>query len=311
MQQVDILARVWVALCTFAETGGGRTRVRFQSRRLTRHSIDSRFFCLSKCLFVHIHGQDWSSAKADACVLAAAPFHSIVMSDVIYEEEIVEMLVHTLRRLCHLHLQTHTGDEASDESDGCAGHEPSDQRHLSNMACHSQPAVYLCASHRTERVEDLFFTALAPWFTVTELTSTVNGELRRLLNRDAIAIWKLDVRPQCLHRLAESIPELRPAETIPELGPDSARHGPLEAKEKVQHMGTAQEIGTNSLSLSQETHISQSQETHTPQSEESNASQEMLCTAMHSLTKRTVIRRFEQHVTFHSLLGAVDLEQLD
>jgi hypothetical protein len=238
-------------------------------------------------------------------VLEAAPFDSIVMSDVIYEEEIVEMLVHTLRRLCHLHLQTHTRGQASDESDACVVHEASDQRHLRHMPSEAQPPVYLCASHRTERVEDLFFTALAPWFTVTELTSTVNGELRRLLNRDAIAIWQLHVRPQCLHRLAESIPELRPAT------PRTPADGGLEAKEQVQHMGTLEEIGTNRLSQSQATHISQSKASHTSQSKESNPSQDMLCTALHSLSKHPVIRRFEQHATFHSLFRGVDLEELD
>jgi hypothetical protein len=219
-------------------------------------------------------------------VLDSAPFDSIVMSDVIYEEEIVEMLVNTLRRLCHLHYQMHTRDQASDESDAYVGNEPSDQRNLS----HQQPAVYLCASHRTERVEHLFFTALAPWFTVTELTSTVNGELRRLLNRDAIAIWKLHVRPQCVHRLTEAIPELRP----------TPHDSGLEEKE-----GTEEEIGTKRLSLSQETRISLSQAS---QSQESNPSQDMPCTALHSLSKHT---GFEQHATSHRLLRAVDLEQLD
>ena len=189
----------------------------------------------------------------------------------------------------------HTRDQASDESDAHVGNEPSDQRNLS----HQQPAVYLCASHRTERVEHLFFTALAPWFTVTELTSTVNGELRRLLNRDAIAIWKLHVRPQCLHRLAESIPELRPA---------TPADGGLEANEQVQHMGAVEEIGTKRLTQSQSTHISQSQATHNTESQESNPSQDMPCTALHSLSKHT---GFEQHATSHRLLRAVDLEQLD
>jgi hypothetical protein len=55
-------------------------------------------------------------------------------------------------------------------------------------------AVYICASHRAERLEDIFFAALDPWFACEELTNTLNPVLRRLLNKDAIAIWVLKVR---------------------------------------------------------------------------------------------------------------------
>ncbi len=55
-------------------------------------------------------------------------------------------------------------------------------------------AVYICASHRSERLEDIFFAALDPWFACEELTNTLNPVLRRLLNKDAIAIWVLKVR---------------------------------------------------------------------------------------------------------------------
>ncbi len=55
-------------------------------------------------------------------------------------------------------------------------------------------AVYICASHRAERLEGIFFAALDPWFACEELTNTLNPVLRKLLNKDAIAIWVLKVR---------------------------------------------------------------------------------------------------------------------
>ena len=146
-------------------------------------------------LFTLAREQDWLEATADACVLEAAPYDAIVMSDVIYEEEIVQALVQTLRRLCHLHLQTQTHTQAQTQSQ-------------------SGPPVYLCASHRTERVEELFFTSLGPWFSVTELTGTANPVLRRLLNRDAIAIWRLEVRGNRQPDLLDCIP---PLDSIPPL----------------------------------------------------------------------------------------------
>jgi len=57
------------------------------------------------CTFMYAASLDWLEATADPDVLAAAPFDTIVMSDVIYEEELIMPLVHTLRRLCHLNLQ--------------------------------------------------------------------------------------------------------------------------------------------------------------------------------------------------------------
>ena len=64
----------------------------------------------------------------------------------------------------------------------------------SNMLDEIPPLVYMSASHRAERLEDIFFAALDPWFACEELTNTLNPVLRRLLNKDAIAIWVLKVR---------------------------------------------------------------------------------------------------------------------
>jgi len=149
---------------------------------------------------MHAASLDWFESTADPIVLAAVPFDTIVMSDVIYEEEIVEPLVHTLRRLCHLHLQhqQHTISRSAH----------TDSRSQINTL--RPPPVYLCASHRTERMENMFFEAVAPWFTVTELTAAVNLVLTKWLNRDAIAIWLLEARAEKFVDLVDGIGALHP-----------------------------------------------------------------------------------------------------
>ena len=129
---------------------------------------------------------DWLDAIADPQVLAAAPFDAIIMSDVIYEEEIVIPLVNTLRRLCRMNA-TMSGDQPMN---------------------HVLP-IYLCASHRAERIEDMFFTSASPWFSCRELTLTVRQPLRGLLNKDAIAIWVLQARETLVPHLVDGIGELR------------------------------------------------------------------------------------------------------
>jgi hypothetical protein len=141
-------------------------------------------------VLLHAASLDWLESRADPVVTSAAPFHTIVMSDVIYEEEIVEPLVSTLRRLCHLNLQA-----------GSLGTQ-----------------IYMCASHRAERLESLFFATADPWFAATELTQTVNEGLRRRLNKDAIAIWVLEVRQERLRHLVNDIGELRSSPLSPKCG---------------------------------------------------------------------------------------------
>ena len=149
---------------------------------------------------MHAASLDWFDSTADPIVLAAVPFDTIVMSDVIYEEEIVEPLVHTLRRLCHLHLQhqQHTISRSAH----------TDSHSQMNTLC--PPPVYLCASHRTERMEDMFFEAVAPWFTVIELSAAVSPVLTKWLNRDAIAIWLLEARAEKFVDLVDGIGALHP-----------------------------------------------------------------------------------------------------
>jgi hypothetical protein len=133
---------------------------------------------------------DWLEATADPVVLEAAPFDCIVMSDVIYEEEIVVPLVDTLRRLCHFDLVKQKEQKP-------------------NLSVDLRPPrLYLCASHRAERIEDMFFTTASPWFLCRELTPTLNPVLKRILNKDAIAIWVLEARADLLLHLVDGIGEL-------------------------------------------------------------------------------------------------------
>ena len=133
---------------------------------------------------------DWLEATADPVVLEAFPFDCIVMSDVIYEEEIVVPLVNTLRRLCHFDLVKQKEQQP-------------------NLSVDLRPpSLYLCASHRAERIEDMFFTAASPWFLCRELTPTLNPVLKRTLNKDAIAIWALEARAELLSHFIDGICEL-------------------------------------------------------------------------------------------------------
>ncbi len=82
----------------------------------------------------------------------------------------MEPLVNTLRRLILLALQDFS---ASPEDDKCAlatngSGDAADGAAGARMQ--QAPPIYICASHRTERIEDLFFTAARPWFACSEVT---------------------------------------------------------------------------------------------------------------------------------------------
>ena len=141
---------------------------------------------------------DWLEATVDPAVVAGGPFDSIIMSDVIYEEEIVEPLVWTLRRLCHLNLDL-------DEQE--AQHAPP-ARTMVPSHVRTTP-IYICASHRSDRIEDLFFSAAAPWFVVKDLTDSLTPELKTLFRKDAIALWLLEARTPKLGDLITGIGPLQ------------------------------------------------------------------------------------------------------
>lgn len=167
---------------------------------------------------MHAASLDWLEATADPAVLAAAPFDVIIMSDVIYEEEIVLPLIHTLRRLCHLNLEKRAqalqdslreGRQRDGARDARCELDPALPSGDSISSPLRPPPIYMCASHRAERVEDIFFSELDQWFICEELTNTPNPVLRRLLNKDAIAIWVLTARETQLGHLVDDIGALR------------------------------------------------------------------------------------------------------
>lgn len=83
---------------------------------------------------------------------------------VFYDEEIVEPLLNTIRRQCLL---------SRTENDRC-------------------PDVYLCASHRTERIENLFFSAAARFFAFEDVSE--QSSMRQELRREFVSIWRVSVR---------------------------------------------------------------------------------------------------------------------
>ncbi|EKX54218.1 hypothetical protein GUITHDRAFT_160844 [Guillardia theta CCMP2712] len=113
---------------------------------------------------------DWNHGEEAIALMKDESFDFIIMSDVFYEEEIVEPLIRTLRTLCCLHARR--------------------RKPLKNMSEEELPQIYISASHRSERIEGLFMQGIKPWFSCEEIRSK-NHKLNEVFRKEMIVIFKL------------------------------------------------------------------------------------------------------------------------
>ncbi|KAJ1481258.1 putative methyltransferase-domain-containing protein [Baffinella frigidus] len=119
---------------------------------------------------------DWFDATLGESVVKGCPYDLIVVSDVFYEEEIVEPFVQTLRRLFCLSASRRAisdirgGTGAAPGAGAGAGGGGRGRGGEGGAGGDVFPDMLLCASHRTERIERLFHEAMREWFVVSEIT---------------------------------------------------------------------------------------------------------------------------------------------
>jgi hypothetical protein len=148
---------------------------------LTRENIH-RNESLLPTQHVHATTLDWVDPHIPEELVTLAngtPFDVIIFSDVFYDEDIVEPLLHSLRRLCVLRARA-IASQGTTRAD-----------HLQPSRANF-PRIYMSASHRTDRLENMFFDMASKYFVFREITATAS--IRKELHREFISIWTGSVR---------------------------------------------------------------------------------------------------------------------